>query len=836
MSMESKAKDPVCGMMVDPARAAGQAEYKGRIYYFCHSSCRERFAQSPQSYLAPAPQLFTVLNNRPKPERDPVCGMSVDPLSAAANAEFEGKKYYFCCPSCAVKFQSDPERFLRPGSEPEIIAPATSPVGSGKVEYICPMDPEVLSDTPGTCPICGMALEPRTITLDEPANPELDEMKRRFWISLALTAPILLVAMGEMLAAHPLFSLLSGRAATWIQFLLSTPVVLWGGLPFFKRGWSSIVTRKLNMFTLISIGTGTAYLDSVMATLFPGIYPESFLGHNGRPSVYFESASVIITLVLLGQVLEIRARSQTSSAIRALLRLAPKTARRVRNNGVDVDVPLDQVRLGDRLRVRPGEKIPVDGTLLEGASSVDESMVTGEAIPTEKTQGSRVTGGTVNGSGSFIMRADRIGGDTLIAQIVQMVSEAQRTRAPIQRLADRVSSYFVPTVVLASVFSFVLWAWLGPEPRFAYALVNAVAVLIIACPCALGLATPMSIMVGTGRGAMVGVLIRNAEALEILEQVDTLVVDKTGTLTEGKPSLSAAVCLPPWTESELLRCAATLERGSEHPLAGAIVAAAERLGLKLGEAQNFRSVTGMGIAGGVDGHEVVLGSQGWLERLGMDLSALAGKLDPAGAGVGSVVFVGVDGRPAGFLRVADPVKPSTPDAIQQLHREGLRIVMLTGDSRATAEAVARPLGIDEVKWDVLPGEKERIIRELQSQGRKVAMAGDGINDAPALARAHVGIAMGTGTDVAIQSAGITLVKGDLRGIVRARALSVGTMRNIRQNLFFAFVYNALGVPLAGGMLYPLFGLLLSPMIAAAAMTFSSVSVISNALRLRRLPL
>jgi Cu+-exporting ATPase len=763
--------------------------------------------------------------------KDPVCGMKVNPGNAAATAEHNGRKYYFCCRPCAEKFQIDPLRYLEPKSSPEV-SQAPAPC-AGPVEYICPMDPEVLSDKPGSCPVCGMALEPRTVTLEEPANPELDAMKRRYWFSLVLSLPVLIAAMGDMVAGHALFP---GRTAVWIQFLLATPVVLWGGWPFFQRGWASLVSRNLNMFTLIAMGTGTAYLESVAATLVPGVFPESLRGHNGQPAVFFEAAAVIITLVLLGQVLEIRARQRTGSAIRALLQLAPKTARLVRPDGAEVDVALDRVRPGARLRVRPGEKVPVDGLVAEGSSSVDESMVTGEPVPVEKHAGARVTGGTLNGNGSFIMRADRVGADTLLARIVRLVSEAQRTRAPIQRLADRAASYFVPAVVFVSILSFVFWVWLGPSPRLAYALVNAVSVLIIACPCALGLATPMSIMVGMGRGATAGVLIKNAEALETLEKVDTLVVDKTGTLTEGKPVVSGLVALDPWTDQDLLRIAADLERGSEHPLAGAILAAAEQRGLPKGAAANFRSLPGLGVTGDVDGHAIALGNRGLIEKLGIDCSRFAARLDQLSPGAQSIVFVGIDGRPAGLLSVSDPIKKSAMEAVRQLHGEGLRIVMLTGDSRVTAEQVARELHIDEVRAEILPDGKGQVIKELQSRGRIVAMAGDGINDAPALAQAQVGIAMGTGTDVAIQSAGITLVKGDLRGIVRARKLSRATMRNIRQNLFFAFVYNTLGVPVAGGILYPLFGLLLSPMIAAAAMTFSSISVISNALRLRRLQL
>jgi Cu+-exporting ATPase len=661
-------------------------------------------------------------------------------------------------------------------------------------------------------------------------------MTRRFWTSLILTAPVLFLAMSEMIPGQPVQHALSPRLLTWIQFVLATPVVLWGGWPFFQRGWASIVNRSLNMFTLIAIGTGTAYFYSLIAALFPDIFPASFRGHGGEVAVYFEAAAAITTLVLLGQVLELRARSQTSSAIKALLGLAPKTARLLRDDGTEEDIALDHVKPGDRLRVRPGEKVPVDGAVLEGTSSVDESMITGEPIPVEKTPGSRITGGTVNGTGSFVMRAERVGSDTLLAQIVRMVSEAQRSRAPIQRLADAVSSYFVPAVVLVAIITFIIWGLIGPEPRMAYALVNAVAVLIIACPCALGLATPMSIMVGTGRGATAGVLIKNAEALEVLEKVDTLVVDKTGTLTEGKPRLTSVVALPEQNESELLHLAASLERGSEHPLATAIVAAAQERGLELSEAKDFRSVTGKGVIGTVDGRTVALGNHKLFEELAINLGALLERVEALRQDGQTVMFVAVDGQLVGLLGVADPIKESTFEAIRMLHQDGVRIVMLTGDSRTTGEAVARKLGIDKVEAEVLPEQKGEVVKRLQAQGHVVVMAGDGINDAPALAQAHVGIAMGTGTDVAIESAGVTLVKGDLRGIARARRLSRGTMRNIRENLFFAFIYNTLGVPVAAGILYPVFGLLLSPMIAAAAMTFSSVSVISNALRLRKLAL
>jgi len=716
---------------------------------------------------------------------------------------------------------------------------ALEPVGAEapmtRTEYVCPMHPQIVRDAPGSCPICGMALEPRTVTGDE-ENAELKDMTRRFWVSVALSVPLLAFVMGDMLPGQPLRHALSGRLMAWLQLVLATPVVLWGGWPFFARGWASIVNRSLNMFTLIALGTGTAYVYSVVAALAPGMFPESFRTHGGEVELYFEAAAIITTLVLLGQVIELRARSQTSSAIKALLGLTPKTARRLRDDGDEEDVSLDEVRPGDRLRVRPGERVPVDGVALEGTSAVDESMVTGEPIPVEKAPGSRVTGGTVNGSGGFVMRAERVGSDTLLAQIVRMVSEAQRSRAPIQRLADTVSAYFVPAVVAVAVISAAVWGLLGPEPRMAYALVNAVAVLIIACPCALGLATPMSIMVATGRGAMAGVLIKNAEALEILERIDTLVVDKTGTLTEGKPRLASLVTAPGHSESDLLRLAASLERGSEHPLAAAIVAGAEERKLTLSAAKDFRSVTGKGVAGRVEGRTVVLGNHRLIQDLGVPIGDLAERADALRREGQTAMFVAVDGRIAGLVGVADPIKESTPEALRLLRESGVRVVMLTGDSRATAETVARKLGITEIEAEVLPDQKSAVVKRLQAEGRIVAVAGDGINDAPALAQAHVGIAMGTGTDVAMESADITLVKGDLRGIARARRLSQATMRNIRENLFFAFVYNALGVPIAAGVLYPVFGLLLNPIIASAAMSFSSVSVIFNALRLRRLAL
>jgi Cu+-exporting ATPase len=693
------------------------------------------------------------------------------------------------------------------------------------------MHPEIVRDAPGACPICGMALEPRVVTLDE-RNPELDDMTRRFRWSLVLALPILAFMVSEVLPGQPLQHALPPSWVTWSQFLLATPVVVWGGWPFFVRGWTSITNRHLNMFTLIALGVGAAYAFSVVATLAPGLFPDSFRTHGDQIGVYFEPAAVIVVLVLLGQGLELRARSRTSAAIKKLLGLAPASARRIDESGAEQDVPLEQVRAGDRLRVRPGERVPVDGVVIEGTTSVDESMVTGEPLPVEKAATSKVTGGTVNGTGSFVMQAERVGSDTLLAQIVRLVGEAQRSRAPIQRLADTVSGWFVPIVILVALVTFGVWAWLGPEPRLAHALVNAVAVLIIACPCALGLATPMSIMVGTGRGAELGVLLRDAEALEVLEQVDTMVVDKTGTLTEGKPSLTTVVAQPGFDEIGLLRLVASLERVSEHPLASAIVRGAEERGIRPVDAADFRSVTGKGVVGRVEGRTVAVGNAALLAEVGATVDPVAQADQRRRAGE-TVTFAAVDGRFAGLIGVADRIKPSTSEAIKALHDEGLRLVMLTGDNRVTAEAVARSVGIDAVEAEVLPEQKAAAVKRLQAEGHRVAMAGDGINDAPALAQAHVGIAMGTGTDIAMESAGVTLVQGDLRGLVRARRLSRATMRNIRQNLFFAFVYNVLGVPVAAGVLYPFFGLLLSPMIASAAMTFSSVSVITNALRLRR---
>ncbi len=797
-------KDPICNMDVDPATAAGSYEYKGVTYYFCCEACLEKFRAAPEDYIGEA-------KAAPKPAA-PIAGADYTcPMDPEVHQSKPG-----ACPKCGMALEAT------------TIAPPQT-----KTQYVCPMHPEVVQNEPGSCPKCGMALEPRTLTLEEEANPEYTDMNRRFWISVVLTAPLMALEMAQMILGH---SIVSGGGSNWIQLALATPVVLYCGWPFFQRGWASIVNRSPNMFTLIAIGTGTAFVYSVVATVAPSIFPASFRGAAGTVAVYFDAAAGITTLVLLGQVLELRARSQTSSAIKALLGLAPKTARRMADDGSEEDIPLDRVTHGDRLRVRPGEKVPVDGEVLDGSSFVDESMITGEPTPVEKSAGGRVTGGTVNGKGSLVIRAERVGSEMLLSQIVKMVSEAQRSRAPIQRLADVVAGYFVPAVVASAILTFIVWAIFGPEPRMAYALVNAVAVLIIACPCALGLATPMSIMVGTGRGATAGVLIKNAESLEVLEKVDTIVVDKTGTLTEGKPRLVSVEPMEGWSEHDLLRMAASLERASEHPLAEAIVAGAREKGVELTEARDFESVTGKGVTGKVDGRTVGLGNSSLVEVQGADAGQFEQRAEALRKDGQTVMFVVVDGKPAGLLGVTDPIKQSTPEAIKLLHAEGIRIVMLTGDSRTTAEAVAQKLGIDEVEAEVLPQQKNEVVKRLQSEGRIVAMAGDGINDAPALAQAQVGIAMGSGTDVAIESAGITLLKGDLRGIAKARRLSRGTMKNIRQNLFFAFIYNSLGIPLAAGVLYPFFGLLLSPLIASAAMTFSSVSVISNALRLRRLAL
>jgi P-type Cu+ transporter len=809
----AKVKDPVCGMTVTPGTAkGGSAVHDGHDYWFCNPRCREKFVAAPEPYLAAARQRAAAA---PTPAPAPA-----PPPTAASEATYT-------CPM-------HPEvRQPRPGDCPDCGMALEADVPATRIEYGCPMHPAVVQATPGSCPICGMALEPRTATVDE-TNPELRDLTRRLGIATALTLPLLVQSMAEMLGAA---AVVSPRALPWLQLALATPVVGWGGWPFFVRGARSLVTRKLNMFTLIAIGIATAYGFSLVATLVPGVLPHGF-GHGGVPPVYFEPAAVITTLVLLGQVLELRARGATSSALRALLGLAPRTARRLGDDGSDHEIALAAVQPGDRLRVRPGEHVPVDGVVLEGASAIDEALVTGEPIPVEKTAGARVTGGTVNGTGSFVMRAERVGSQTLLAQIVRMAGEAQRSRAPIQRLADRVAGYFVPVVLVTAIATFAIWAVAGPQDaHLAYALVNAVAVLIIACPCALGLATPMSIMVGTGRGARAGVLVKHAEALERLARVTTLVIDKTGTLTEGKPALASVLALA-GTDDRLLQLAASLERGSEHPLAAAIVAGAAARDLALLAATEFASITGHGVTGTVDGARVALGNLALLAQLGVDPSPAATTADELRRQAQTVMYVVVDGALTGLLGVVDPIKPTAADALRELRADGLRIVMLTGDNRATARAVAAQLGLAtaEVIADVLPAQKAAAITRLKAAGEIVAMAGDGINDAPALATADVGIAMSTGTDVAIESAGLTLLGGDLRGLLRARRLSRATMRNIRQNLFFAFVYNAIGIPIAAGALYPTFGILLSPMLASAAMSLSSVSVIANALRLRRVAL
>ena len=752
---------------------------------------------------------------------DPVCGMTVDPHTAKHRADYRGHPYYFCSAGCKAKFTTDPQKYLSKVKE-------AAPVAEGTI-YTCPMHPQIRQSGPGNCPICGMALEPVIATAETGPNPELVDMTRRFWIGLVLALPVLTLEMGGHLT--DLHMLLVKNASNWIQFALSTPVVLWAGWPFFVRGWQSLVTRNLNMFTLIAMGTGVAWIYSVVAVFLPNAFPTAFRDAGGTVAVYFEAAAVITVLVLLGQVLELRAREATSGAIKALLNLAPKTARRVKD-GNDEEVSLDAVQVGDQLRVRPGDKVPVDGTILEGRSSLDESMVTGESMPVTKEPGARVIGGTLNSSGSFVMRADKIGKDTVLSQIVQMVAAAQRSRAPIQRLADQVAGWFVPAVIAVALVAFASWATFGPEPRFAFGLVAAVSVLIIACPCALGLATPMSIMVGVGRGAQAGVLIKNAEALERMEKIDTLVIDKTGTLTEGKPKVVAVVPLPGFDEAEVLRLAASVERGSEHPLAAAMVKAAAERKVELAKVEDFDAPAGKGVIGMIEKKRVALGTAAFLKELNIDPAPLAADAERLRADGATAVLLAVNGKPAGVIAIADPVKATTADALAALRADGIRVVMLTGDNRVTAQAVAKRLGIDQVEAEVLPEQKSKVIEKLTREGRVVAMAGDGVNDAPALAAAQVGIAMGTGTDVAIESAGITLLKGDLNGIVKARALSAAVMSNIRQNLFFAFIYNSAGVPIAAGILYPTFGILLSPIIAAAAMALSSVSVIGNALRLR----
>jgi P-type Cu+ transporter len=797
--------DPVCGMTVPPGSPL-RATFEGQTYLFCSPRCLERFRQGPRRFVEHGGNQADELKSAPRSDaRVYVCPMHPEARSPSPGA----------CPKCGMAL------------EPETPAAPTT-----RTEWTCPMHPQIVRDGPGNCPICGMALEPKTVTMEED-NPELRSMQRRFWTGVVLSLPLVFIAMAHLIPSAWARELGSSAARPWIELILATPVVLWGGWPFFVRAVDSVRLRSLNMFTLIGLGVAVAYGYSLVAVAAPWIFPPSLRDEHGQVGVYFEAAAVIVTLVLLGQVLELRARSRTGAAIRALLGLAPKQARRIRPDGAEEDVPLSDVKVGDKLRVRPGEKVPVDGAVVEGRSAVDESMVTGEPIPVEKETGATVIGATINGTGALVIEAKRVGAETLLAQIVRMVSEAQRSRAPIQKLADVVAGYFVPAVIGVAVLTFAVWSLFGPQPRLAHAIVNAVAVLIIACPCALGLATPMSIMVATGKGATLGVLFRNAEAIEILRKVDTLVVDKTGTLTEGKPKLVSIVPVAQMPETEILRLAATLERASEHPLAAAIVQGATERGVALAQTRSFQSLTGKGVQGEIEAHRVALGNARLLDDLRVDAGAVAVRADGLRADGQTVMYLVVDGKLAGLLGVADPIKQTTPEALNQLHAEGLRIVMLTGDSRTTAEAVAKKLGIDEVIAEVLPQDKADAIKRLQKDGRIVAMAGDGINDAPALAQAEVGIAMGTGTDVAMESAGVTLVKGDLRGIVRARRLSRATLANIKQNLFFAFVYNTLGVPIAAGVLYPAFGILLSPIFAAAAMAFSSVSVIGNALRLRR---
>ncbi|MEI9402170.1 heavy metal translocating P-type ATPase [Mesorhizobium argentiipisi] len=804
-------RDPVCGMTVDPAAGKPTAEHGGRTFHFCSERCRTKFQAEPEGYLTAT---------------DPVCGMSVDRASAKHFVRHEGQGFYFCSAGCKGKFEAEPAKYLAGRPEPQPMPRGT--------QYTCPMHPEIVRDKPGSCPICGMALEPMGVpTGDQGPNPELVDFTRRFWVSAVLSLPLLIVAMAPMLGvSFEIF--IDGRTKTWIELALASPVVMWAAFPFFHRGWESILNRSPNMWTLISLGVGAAYLFSLVATLFPNVFPHQFRGHDGAVPVYFEAAAVIVALVFLGQVLELRARERTGSAIRALLDLAPKTARLIGTDGSEKDVPLDSVKSGDRLRIRPGDAVPVDGIVLEGRSAIDESMITGEPLPVEKTEGDALTGGTLNKNGSLVMRAEKVGAETTLSRIVELVAKAQRSRAPIQGLADRVSFYFVPAVVLVAVIAFIAWALVGPEPSLIFAIVSALSVLIIACPCALGLATPMSIMTATGRGAHAGVLIKEAAALERFAAVDTLIVDKTGTLTEGKPRLTDIVAAGGIDENELLGLAAVLEKGSEHPLAEAIVEGAAARGLKLADAVDFEAVTGKGVSGMVSGRKVALGNAAMMTDLGVETPAAdAEALQADGK---TAMFVAVGGSFAGIVAVADPVKATTAEAIKALHDKGLKIIMATGDSERTAKAIAGRLGIDEVRAGLLPDGKSALVEELRSNGAVVAMAGDGINDAPALAAADVGIAMGTGADVAVESAGITLVKGDLNGIVRARTLAQATIRNIRQNLFFAFLYNVLGVPVAAGVLYPLTGTLLSPMLAAAAMSLSSVSVIANALRLRTLKL
>jgi len=819
-------------MTVDPLRAAAQVEHAGKNYFFCGKDCADKFRLDPEAMLGrdrerKAAKAATAQSNGHAHSPKPLVQVDLAARKSAGAATYT-------CPMDPEIQQDHPGACPKCGMALEAEVPL---VPASRVEYTCPMHQEIVRSGPGSCPICGMALEPRTVSAAEPENPELALMSRRFWVCAALTVPVLVLGMADMLPGMPLSHALSSRAVQWIEFILTTPVVLWGARPFFERGWRSIVTRNLNMFTLIAIGTGAAYLFSVAAVLAAQLFPPAFRGADGALPVYFEAAAAITTLVLLGQYLELRARSQTSNAIRALLSLSPKSARLVRGDGTELDVPIEHVQIGDSLRVRPGEKVPVDGVVLEGESSIDESLMSGEPVPVEKTAGGQVTGATVNGTGTFVMRAQRVGNETTLAQIVRMVSQAQRSRAPVQQLADKVASYFVPAVLVVAIITFILWALFGPEPRIPHGLINAVAVLIIACPCALGLATPMAIMVGTGRGALAGILLKNAESLERLEKVDTVVVDKTGTLTEGRPQVASIVAASPATsDDDVLHVAAALENASEHPLAAAILRAAFEKKITPAAVTNFRSVTGKGITATIDGREAVLGNRALFAQFGIplnDLDAKAVKLESDGQ---TVTFVALNGAAIGLIAVADPVKASTVPAIAALRKDKIRVVMLTGDNRSTAQALARKLGLDDFQAEVLPDQKAAVVKKLQSEGRIVAMAGDGVNDAPALTQADVGIAMGTGTDVALESAGITLLKGDLGGIARARKLSEATMRNIRQNLFFAFAYNSVGIPMAAGLLYPFFHLLLSPIFASAAMTFSSLSVIANALRLRRLQL
>jgi P-type Cu+ transporter len=859
-SPPAPAIDPVCGMTVDPTTSAQSFDHNGATYYFCCGGCRNKFAADPAGVLAKAATPFVLPPKKPAPKLhqltdltaapssccgghdhahhhdvptadkviDPVCGMSVDPTTSKHRFAYQDTIYHFCRDACRTKFAGDPLAYL----DTSKAKPApTLPQGT---IYTCPMDPQIRQVGPGTCPICGMALEPEQVSLDDAPNPELIDMTRRFWIGLVLALPAAVLEMGgHLVGGH---GLLDPTLSNWIQLASATPVVLWAGWPFFVRGWLSLVTRNLNMFTLVAMGTGVAYVYSLIATLAPQVFPAAFRGHDGAVPVYFEAAAVITVLVLLGQVLELRAREATSGAIKALLGLAPKTARRVDADGQDHEIEIDRLAVSDKLRVRPGEKVPVDGTILEGRSTLDESMVTGESMPVTREAGGKVVAGTINQSGGFVMRADQVGRDTMLARIVQMVAQAQRSRAPIQRVADHVAGWFVPTVLIAAIIAFAAWAVFGPEPRLGFALVAAVSVLIIACPCALGLATPMSIMVGVGRGAQDGVLIRNAEALERMEKVDTVVIDKTGTLTEGKPKVTAIEVASGFAADDVVRLAASVERASEHPLADAIVRAAKERGVEFAQVDGFEAPAGKGASGKVQGRSVAIGNPDYLASLGIDTQPLSAKTEQLRGDGATVVQVAIDGRLAGLFAVADPVKASTPQALKALADSGIKVIMLTGDNRTTAEAVARKLGIAEVEAQVLPEQKSAVVDKLRKQGRVVAMAGDGVNDAPALAAADVGIAMGTGTDVAMESAGVTLLKGDLGGIVRARKLSQAVMRNIRQNLFFAFIYNSAGIPIAAGILYPSFGLLLSPIIAAAAMSMSSVSVIGNALRLRRTPL